>query len=174
MKNTPTTPNQNAEMADVGRVVGVFGLRGHVKITPLTDYPERFEPGESLWLEGKDVEIIDSHWSKSQVRVLFRGVGSMEQAQALIGKILKIPLDERPELEEDEFYFNELVGLDVIDQDGNPVGKVTDIQMAPAHDLLIVGDIVVPCVREFILDVDLDKGLVQVKLIPGMRPGEDE
>ena len=81
--------------------------------------------------------------------------------------------DERPELEEDEFTMAELTGLQVVTTKGEVLGKVDEVLPYPAHDILKVGETLIPLVKEFVKEVDVKGGRITVELIEGMRPGEE-
>lgn len=153
--------------------MGVFGLDGTLKITPLTDFPERFKPKATLYIDQQPYKIRKSHWHKDQVRVTLHAIDRIEEAQPFIGKRVHVPISDRPELEANEFFAIDLVGMMVVDERGNEVGKVTDIVSAPAQDIIAIGDMLVPMVKEFVLDVDLDARQITVKLLDGMQPGAE-
>src|SRR5690606_6618472 len=98
----------------VGRVVGVFGIRGAIKVESLTDFPERFAPGAVVWIGGASRKIVKSHWHNDQVRIQVVGVDTPEQAEALRGKEVSIPSSLRPKLDSDEFMSRDLEGLRVM------------------------------------------------------------
>lgn len=155
----------------VGQIVGPFGIKGGLKVASLTDFPERFDVGSLLYLSSVAHRVTESHWHKSQVRVVIEGVETVEDAEALKWHYLTVPASDRPELEDDEYLARELVGLTVV-EDGKTIGTVDEVVASPAHDLLRVGDALIPCVGAFVKNVDLDKGEIEVSLIEGMRPGE--
>lgn len=76
----------------------------------------------------------------------------------------------RPELEEDQFLTEDLLDLEVYTEDGQLLGTVDEVLNNPAHDILVVGELMIPVVKEFVLDVDLDEEKITVRLIPGMLP----
>ncbi len=172
-KKRPQSSPESEPMAEVGKIVGVFGLEGFVKVSPFTDFPERFDEGESLFLDGVRREIIDSHWKGMQVRIKFRGVTHINHAEPLVGKSLYIPISERPELDEDEYYLTDLIGMTVKTKEGRVLGPVKDIFQGPAQDVLVIGDIYIPMVFEFIHKVDLKKKVITVTPAPGMIPEEE-
>ena len=156
----------------VGQIVGVFGLKGAVKVLLLTDFPERFEAGSLLYLDGEAREVLEVFWHKGQARVRFDGVSTPEEADALKWRFLTVPQRERPELEEDEYMASDLVGLSVVER-GKVLGTVDAIEHSPAHDLLSFGGVLVPLVKQFVKSVDLERRVIEVELIEGMRPGEE-
>lgn len=155
----------------VGQIVGPFGIKGGLKVTPLTDFPERFDKGSLLYLSGEPLKIVEVYWHKTQARITFDEVTSIEQAEALKWKYLTIPAGERPELEDDEFMASDLIGLSVV-ENGEVLGVVDEIVHAPAHDLIRIGETLIPCVHHFVKSVDLDARQIVVELIDGMRPGD--
>lgn len=155
----------------VGQIVGPFGIKGGIKVAPLTDFPERFGVGSLLYLAGEPRRVTESHWHKSQVRVVVEGIETVEGAEAVKWQYLTVPASDRPELDDDEYLARELVGLTVV-EDGKPIGMVDEVVPSPAHDLLRVGDALIPCVSAFVKGVDLERREITVALIDGMRPGE--
>jgi 16S rRNA processing protein RimM len=162
-----------SEFLRVGRIVGSFGIKGQVKVEPLTDFPERMSPGSRIRLDDNWIEIERASWHKGQLILTIEGVPDRTAADGLKWKYLEAPATERPELDEDEFYTSDLYGLEVLTAAGERLGVVDDIIEGPAHDILVVGQIMIPTVKEFVKDVDLEAERITVELIPGMRPGED-
>lgn len=155
---------------DLGKIVGAFGLDGTVKVQPVTDFPERFDPGERVWLRGEPVKILVTHWHKGQVRVRIAGVDSVDEAERLTGENLTMPKEARPKLGRNEYYHDQLAGLEVVDESGKILGIVDEVVPAPASDLLRIGATLIPIVKHFVLAIDLRERRITVRLIPGMGP----
>lgn len=152
----------------VGQIVGVWGLKGHVKVEPLTNISSRFEKGSRLRLGEDWVEVEDCVWQKDRPYLKLSGVDSPEQAKLLQWKYVEAK-DEKPKLEMGEYLTNDLIGLRVETENGELLGKVDDVLAMPAHDVLVVGQIMIPATKEFVLDVDIEGGIILVRLIEGMR-----
>ena len=86
---------------------------------------------------------------------------------------MEAPDVERPPLEEGEYLTRDLIGLQAFTPEGEPLGKVDDVVAIPAHDVLVIGELLVPAVDIFVKQVDLEGRRIVLELIPGMR-GEDE
>lgn len=158
----------------VGRIVGAHGIKGLVKIEPLTDYPEdRMKAGSRLRLKNDWVTVESYAVHKGRPLLKLAGIDDMSAAQALQWETLEYVGDDRPELEEDEFFIEDLIGLRVVTSDGKELGEVEDVLEMPAHDVLQIGDVLVPMVKEFVKDIDFDTETITVELIPGMLPGEE-
>lgn len=158
----------------IGQIVGAFGIKGQVKVKPLTDFLERFEPGRRLRLNGDWVTLDDVAEHKGSLIVTLAGVEDRTRAEALQWAYLEAVGDEPPELEEDEYMTQDLIGLKAVDPLGQPLGTVLDVKRYPAHDILIVDGTMVPAVAEFVESVDLESGTIVLKPIPGMFGEEGE
>lgn len=155
----------------VGQIAGAFGLKGQVKIQPLTDYAaERFRKGVRLRLDGDWVEIETASVHKGRPLLKLKGIDTIDAAEALQFKYLEVA--DRPRMERDEFLVSDLMGLHVQTIDGEDLGKVDEVLQNPAHEIIVVSGIMIPLVEQFVTAIDLRKETVTVKLIPGMRPGE--
>ncbi|MBW4463024.1 MAG: ribosome maturation factor RimM [Nodosilinea sp. WJT8-NPBG4] len=144
------SPTSNAatseDWVEIGRIVAPQGVKGEVRVYPSSDFPERFlEPGER-WLKRprsltpETVELVRGRHidGKGLYVVQIAGVNSRDDAEALRDAVLLVPAGDRPQLDDDEFYVADLVGLRVIVQaTGDEIGTVTDI-FAAGNDLLEV------------------------------------
>ena len=157
----------------VGQIVGVFGIKGALKVRSLTDFNERFARGARVWIKGQPRMVRECHWHNGQARILVDGVASVEAAEALRGQDITIPSSLRPRLEEGEYMNRDLVGLRVVDEEVGEIGQIEAVHKGAAHDYLEISGQLVPAIAEFVKDVDLTQGVMKVKLIPGMRPGEE-
>jgi 16S rRNA processing protein RimM len=164
---------QEAEWTPIGRIVGVFGLQGGLKVAPLTNFATRFEVGARLFLGGKEHRIHKVHWHGQQVRIHIDGVETVEAAEVLRGQMLNVPAADKPKLAKDEFRVVDLIGCEVITADGQSLGALDDVVASPAQDLLKVGEILIPMSKTFVKKIDLDNRTITVELIPGMLNEED-
>lgn len=138
------------QFVEAGYICNVHGLRGEVRVKPATDFPEeRFmKPGvrwlrlrNSSTLTIREFELVKGrfHAGQHQWLVTFKGVNSVDEARELVGAALLVKNDDRPTLNEDEFYSPDLVGMGVVLKDtGELVGTVIDIYNTGASDLLRV------------------------------------
>jgi len=163
----------NQQLIVIGKVVGTFGLRGFLKVWPLTDFPERFEPGNNVWLADNEYEIEETQWHKKQVRIKLVGIGRLVLAEPLIGLEVGAAVDGRPALEENEFLIDDLIGISVFDTSGALLGHIDEVIQTPAHDVYRVGTALVPAVSEFVRSIDIGNKSMTVTPIPGMFEDED-
>ncbi|KAF3450525.1 hypothetical protein FNV43_RR06610 [Rhamnella rubrinervis] len=135
---------------EVGYISNVHGLQGEVRVKPSTDFPElRFSKAGRRWLKQQvsgremiqEVELVEGrgHPGQKSWILKFRGIDSVDQAKLLIGSTLLVREEERPELEEGEFYTRDLVGIRVLlKETGEVVGTVVSVFDSGASDLLQV------------------------------------
>ena len=131
----------------VGQVQGTHGLRGEIKIRPLTDFPERFFEMESLsfYRDGKHagsyrVTGMRDALTRGCFLAALEGVETIEQAELLRGCSVEIAPDERVPLAPGEFWISDLIGLEACDVRGSKLGVVKDIVDSGASQLVVVRD----------------------------------
>lgn len=150
----------------IGRIVGSWGIRGHVKVVPLTDFPERFLPDRDVYLDGRPTRVMDRKERRAQVILKLLGIDTPEAASRLRGQLLTIPEDQLEPLEEDRFYRFQLMDSRVVDHDGGELGAVADILDTGETQVLVVrGDdreTLIPLVEGFVTSVDVEAKTVQV------------
>lgn len=166
----------------VGEVVAPFGMRGELKVRPLTDFPERFARTATIYSGAEHtphaVEAARIHGD--QVILRLAGVTTIADAEALRGTTLWIPASELLPLPPDTYYLHDLVGLRVRHVDGRALGVVGDVLTGAGNDLLVVRDTpsgaetLLPAVKEFIKRVDVAGGELLVEPIPGLFDDRSE
>lgn len=163
----------------IALIVKVRGIRGEVSAEILTDFPERFSSTTGVRVALPEVryrEVIESaRFHKGRVLLKFRGRERREQVRELIGGEVQIPLEERMPLPDGAFYESDLLGLRV-EQKGRNLGVVAELFRTGAEGVnLVVRDgndreLMIPLARAFIRGVELDQGVIQVDLPPGLAP----
>jgi len=160
------------EYIEAGEIVTTHGVRGEVKVLTWLDSPELLCDFERCSIDGREVKMESVRVQKTCNLVKLAGVDTMEAAQALRGKVLKL---FREDIDPDVIFGAELVGVEVYEED-NLLGRITDVLDYPASSVYVVKgahEYMIPAVSQFILNTDLDGNRMQVKLIEGMRSDED-
>ena len=152
----------------IGQVVGPFGIKGGLRVKVLTDFVERFSKGRKVYLNGVEHKILSASPHKEQMRVVLEGISDANTAEELKWAFLTVPADDLPDLDEGEFLTKDLIGMTVMTTDGQDIGEVSEIINSPAHDIFVVGSVMIPAVHEFVKDIDLESGVITVELIEGM------
>jgi len=159
----------------IGKVRRPHGVHGEVVAEIHTDFPERISPKKAVYLGEKHVKLVlDSQRPHNEGLLLgFEGVTTPEQAGRYRNQIISIAAADASELSEGEYYFHELLNLEVADEAGNPLGTLTEILETGANDVYVVtdsagGELLLPAIPEVILTVDLDAKTMKVHLLPGL------
>jgi 16S rRNA processing protein RimM len=165
----------------IGRITKPHGVRGEVRVALYTDVPERFGWLEAAYLSADEwdddlsptgVEYARLHGDV--VLLKLAGYDDREAAQALRNLWVQVPVDEAVPLEEGEYYLFQLLGLDVVETAGEPLGKVVDILETGAHNVLVVkgerGEVLLPDIPDVIQTIDFDANQITVTLLPGLLP----
>ena len=150
----------------IGKVTGVHGLNGNLKVWSFAESVNTFCPGISVLLKsdeglGETFTILQALPHKKGVILSLEGIDSRNLAEDLIGKMIFIDRDQLPEPEKDAWYWQDLLGLDVVDHQKGFIGKITDIFPTGANDVLVVTDkdkeTLVPMHKNFVESVDIEK-----------------
>ena len=116
----------------------------------------------------REVELERARLHHGRIRLKIKGIDTVEQAQALRNLLVAVPEDELVDLDEGEFYHFELEGLDVVDEEGRPLGVLEEVLALPAHELYVIrgpqGELLLPAVEAYVLEVDLEAGVMRVKV----------
>jgi 16S rRNA processing protein RimM len=164
------------DFVTVARVLRSQGRRGEVAAELLTDFPQRFAQRRILFAvdaAGRRELQLEAHWlHKGGVVLKFRGVDSIEQAQALAGCELQIPRQERAPLPQDAAYVGDLIGCAVFDR-GQRIGAIAGVEFGAGEaPLLLVkseaGEHLIPFAAEFVESVDVKRRRVALRLPLGM------
>jgi 16S rRNA processing protein RimM len=158
----------------VGKVGRPRGVDGSMFITPLTDFPERFDGLSMLYMRNRDqwdaVRITSMHFIAKRPVMKIEGVETPEEAARLTNRDLAVLRSDVVELPEDTFFVFDLIDCKVVDeQSGRTVGKISDVEQYPAHDVYLLslsggGELRVPAVKQFIKQVNIASRTVTVDL----------
>lgn len=165
------------DLVSIGVIRGAYGLRGEVKVAPLSDFPERFNKLEKVFVVGSGkctlMNVENTRTSHRTVLVKFRDVNSREFAEGLRGQHLMVPENEVYPLPEGCYYHFQLKGLQVYDQELGYLGILGDILETGANDVYLIksdrfGEILIPAIKDVVLQVDLQQKEMQIRLLPGL------
>ena len=160
------------EFLEAGEIVTTHGVRGEMKVLPWADGPDFLCGFSRVRISGREYEVESCRVQKSCDLLKIKGIDTMEAAQAMRGKVVEIFRCDAPA---DLIFAAELIGMQVI-SDGRSVGKVTDVLDYPGNKVYVVeGEhtYMIPAVKAFILNTDMEAGVMEVRLIEGMGTHEN-
>jgi 16S rRNA processing protein RimM len=151
-------------MAVVGRIARAHGIRGQVIVNLETDFPdERFTPGATMYTERggalTPLTLTTVRFQNGRPVIGVEGVETMSEAEQLAGLQLRVPLEQLARLPEDTFYHHDLVGCQVMTQDGQNVGMVEGVEGTFEGSRLVVsgarGEILIPLAKDICRTIDV-------------------
>lgn len=163
----------------VGKIVNTHGIRGEVRVISSTDFTEeRYRVGEQLFLFRENQEtlpltIASYRRHKNFDLLSFEGYPNINQVEPFRDGILKISEKQMGELDEHEYYYHEIIGLTVVDEDDKEIGKITEILSPGANDVWVVKrkgqkDALIPYIESVVKDIELTEGIVHVEIPEGL------
>lgn len=163
----------NSTWFTIGKVTGVHGLKGFLKVWSFAQSIDTFGPKRIVLLKSengleKEFTIIKAQPHKKGILLLLEGVNNRNLADDLVDSEILIDRDLLPEPEEDSWYWQDLIGLDVKDEFKGFIGKVKHIFPTGANDVLVVKnkkkEVLVPMHRNFVISVDLEQSILITRL----------
>lgn len=164
-------------MLEAGKIVNTHGLRGEVKVVTWTDYPEDFEDIKHVYVKKKTSDekltISSIKYQKNNLIIKFAEIKDINEAEKYKNQVLYVEREELGELPEGVYYIADLIGLDVVDENGEKIGVIADVFNTGANDIYDVKregkkNLLLPVIDEVVKEIDLEKKTVRVEMMEGL------
>ena len=161
----------------VGVISSTHGVRGEVKVFPTTDDVTRFRQLKKVYLDTGTqmlpLEIQNVNFFYQFAILIFKGIDNINDIEKYRGKSLMIDREDAVDLDEDEYFIADMIGMKVCTEDGSEFGTLKDVMETGANDVYIIdspehGEVLIPAIRECILDVDMDEERMTIHLMEGL------
>ena len=165
------------DLLQVGVITTTHGVRGEVKVFPTTDDPARFKKLKNVILDtGKEkleLEIAGVKFFKNMVILKFKGIDDINDVEKYRKKSLYVTRENAVKLKKDEYFIADLIGMKVSTDEGEKLGTLSDVMQTGANDVYVIdteehGEVLVPAIRECILDVDIENQKMKIHLMDGL------
>jgi 16S rRNA processing protein RimM len=165
------------DLLQVGAVTSTHGIAGEVKVFPTTDDPNRFKKLKSVLLDTgkgmKELQITQVKFFKNMVILRFKDHNRIEDVMEYKGKALFVTRENAVKLKKNEYFIADLIGLSVYDEDEQLLGTLSDVLQTGANDVYVVElaggkEVLIPAIKQCILDVDIEGGRMRVHLLEGL------
>ena len=165
------------ELLQVGVITSTHGVRGEVKVFPTTDDAARFKQLKHVLLdtgrEMKPLEIQGVKFFKQFVILKFKGIDNINDIERYKRCPLLVERKDAVELKEDEYFIADMIGIQVETEDGEVFGTLKDVMETGANDVYVIdteehGEVLVPAIKECILDVDVENRKMTIHLMDGL------
>lgn len=175
MSNLRTIPKSHTQ---VGEIVSVHGIDGTVKVYPTTDFIERLAQRQELWIgvKSQPLKVRHAQIHGKVILLQLEGVTNRDQAESLRGALLSVPTNTLPRLPEGEYYWHQLVGLEVRESlTGRVLGRLTQVIRSGGHHDLFEVDrpsqkpLLIPALKRMVQTVDVENRVMEVVLPDGLE-----
>ena len=154
----------------MGRVLAPYGVKGWIKVAPFTGAPDALTRFDRWWIDGpagwRETEVAEAARHGENVVARLAGCGDRDEAAKLRGRNVGLRRESLPQTQQDEYYWADLVGLEVVNAESASLGKVTALFSNGAHDVMRIGagkgERLVPFVPTVVRKVDLAAGRIEV------------
>lgn len=166
------------DLLQVGAIANTHGVRGEVKVFPMTDDVNRFRKLKQVLLdtgkEKKELSITQVKFFKNLVILKFKGYDNINDVEQWKGMPLYVTRDQAVKCEKDEYFIADLIGILVEDEEGEALGELFDVLTTGANDVYVIKkpgcqDLLLPAIKECILSVDLEGRRMKVHVLEGLR-----
>ena len=160
------------EFVAIGEIVAPRGTKGELKVKVLTDFPQRFAPTATIYVNRQPLTIDTTTWHKGMAIIKVNSIDSREDAEQLRGKTVEIPQSQLQPLPEGQYYHFQLIGLEVWTTTEELLGNITEILTAESNDNYVVsgarGELLIPAIEDVVKSVDLSRGRVVIEPLKGL------
>ena len=158
------------DLITIGKIVAPHGVRGDVRILPLTDFPDRFDDLKAAYVDDVgQLKLESARQHKKMILLKFSGFNTMNDAERLRGKLIKIGRQDLVKLPAGQYYIFDIIGLAVVTEDGEHLGCITDVLQPGSNDVYVVEqqgkqDLLIPAIKEVVKKIDIAGKQIIVKL----------
>lgn len=165
------------QLMEIGQIVNTYGIKGFVKVVPFTDNINRFEDLDEVYLQTKNgletFKIEEVKYSKNTVLLKLRGIDDISVAEKYRNCYLKIDRKNAVELPENTYFIVDLLDCEVVTDEGEILGRITDVYPTGSNDIYVVKNeegkqVLLPAISQVIKQVDIENKKITVHLLDGL------
>ncbi|HIC92459.1 MAG TPA: 16S rRNA processing protein RimM [Syntrophaceae bacterium] len=169
-------------LVPLGKVVGTHGVKGEIKVLSYAESWKTFQEIKEVFIRKEEdsperYKIVFIRTQRELILIRLQGILSRTEAQQLIGAQICVPRDNLKECEEGEYYWCDIIGLKVYTEEGRYLGRVERIFPTGANDVYVASDgiheYLVPATSECVQEIDIKKGVMIVRPLPGLWDLDD-
>lgn len=165
---------RDVDYIQVGKIVNTHGIKGDVKVLPLTDDAKRFEDLKKVYLGDEKLRLEIEHigYIKGNVLIRFKGYDNINDVEKFRDKIVWVDEEDKIKLPKDSYFLHDIIGLDVYLADGTLIGAVKDILQPGANDVYVVKgkdkEYLIPAIRDVVKEVDIEERKIVIEPLEGL------
>lgn len=170
-RSLPSATNMSRpDLITIGKIVAPHGVRGDVRILPLTDFPNRFHDLKEVFVDDVgQLKLESARQHKNMILLKFTGFDSMNDSERLRGKLVKIGQQDLVKLPAGQYYIFDIIGLTVVTETGELLGTISDVLQPGSNDVYVVNqpgkkELLIPAIKEVVKEIDITGKRMVVKL----------
>ena len=165
-------------LLEIGQIVNSYGIKGFLKVVPFTDDITRFDKLKTVYIEKNkkllSMEIEEVKYHKNLVLLKLKGIDDINDTEEYKNCYLKIDRKDAVELQENSYFIVDLIGMEVVTDEGVLLGNLIDVFPTGSNDVYVVKDekgkqILLPAIKEVIKNVDVENKKMTVHLMEGLN-----
>jgi 16S rRNA processing protein RimM len=165
------------DYVDIGQITRPHGIKGDLRVRPLTDDPNRYHLLKRIFLSHDDVnrfpfQVTSVKIGRQVIILHLQGIDSCDKAESWRKALVQIPRTECLPLPQGQHYHFELIGLEVVTVTGEKIGHITSIESYPANDIFVVHkddrEFLIPYITDIVKKIDIENGILIVNPIEGL------
>ena len=173
--NTGSLSNDEPVFVIIGKFRRPHGIKGEIVMSVLTDFPELIHQGQMVYVGERHTpyEVKSVRWHGGDLLVALEELPDRTAVEIFRNIMVYLKAEDIPELPEGEYFIHQLVGLDVLTDQGQALGKIKEVLITGANDVYLVEseegkEILLPAIEQVVLDIDHESGKVIVHILPGL------
>jgi 16S rRNA processing protein RimM len=150
----------------VGQIINTHGLKGELKIFPLTDDLRRFRKLKSVYIDGTAMNIVWCKLQADKVILKIENIDTIEEAMKYRSKYIEVTREDAVELKEGSFFITDLIGSSVFDETGNSLGIISDVIQTGSNDVYWIKapkELLIPALKEIVTTIDVENKKIIIK-----------
>lgn len=154
------------DILSIGQIINTHGVKGEVKVYPLTDDIKRFRKLKNVYIDGALREIVWCKLQSDKVILKIEGIETIEEAQKYKNKYIEVERENAVKLSEGEYFIADIIGCTVADSNGIEFGKIHDVIKTGSNDVYWVKgntEILVPALKDVVVSIDIEEGRIIIK-----------
>lgn len=172
--SSPARADEPIRFLAIGQLQATHGVRGHFRVRILTDFPERFKGLHRVHLgeEYRPASVESVRFVHNSLLLKLHGIDSPEAGRPYLNQLVYVPVGEAMALEEDQYYWYQIIGLEAWTTDERYLGEVADIINTGSNDVYVVkgdgGEVLIPAIEDVVVAVDLERKRLVVEPMEGL------
>ncbi|MBC2578942.1 ribosome maturation factor RimM [Clostridium sp. DJ247] len=154
------------EFLTVGQIINTHGIKGELKVYPLTDDIKRFRKLKKVYIDGVEKQVVWCKLQNDKVILKIEGIDSIEDAMKCKEKYLEVSREDAVKLPEGRYYVADIIGCRVVDEDGLDLGEIYDVIHTRNNDVYWIKEgkeLLIPVLKEIVLDIDVENKKILIK-----------